>query len=98
METIVYALLKGDFALFEKYSGNALGLAALSISPEIMTAATALRPFGKAFMSGSGSSMFCVFESLGLAQNAVNQIQGDFELCGAYASMDKGAEIVGESL
>ncbi|MEL7603743.1 MAG: 4-(cytidine 5'-diphospho)-2-C-methyl-D-erythritol kinase, partial [Bacillota bacterium] len=63
---VEYALMKGDIPLFEQYAGNALGIAALSIAPEIMKAASALKAAGaaKALMSGSGSTMFAVFATM----------------------------------
>ncbi|MBT3318407.1 MAG: 4-(cytidine 5'-diphospho)-2-C-methyl-D-erythritol kinase [Clostridia bacterium] len=97
MESVVYALQKGDIDMFNKYSRNALGMAALSIAPQIMKAASALGGFGKAFMSGSGSSMFVVFETAEQAQRAAQSVHGDFELCGAYESMDVGVKIIEES-
>lgn len=97
IESVVFALQKGDIELFNKYSGNALGMASLSIAPDIMKAASALRPFGKAFMSGSGSSMFCVLETKEQAEKAVQSISGDFELCGAFHTKHTGIEIIGEN-
>lgn len=96
IESVIFALQKGDIELFNKYSGNALGLAALSLAPDIMKAASALRPFGKAFMSGSGSSMFCVFEKREQAEKAAQNINGNFELCGAFHTVHTGVEIIGE--
>lgn len=96
IESAAYALQKGDIKLFNKYSGNALGMAALSIAPDMMKAASALRPFGKAFMSGSGSSMFCLLESAEQAEEAAQCIIGDFELCGAFHTKETGIEIIGE--
>lgn len=93
-----FALLKGDISLFEQYAGNALGIAALSIAPEIMKAAGALMAAGagKALMSGSGSTMFALFPTAEAAHAAAARIKGNFELCGAYSFVDKPVEIVGE--
>lgn len=97
MESVAYAVQKGDIEMFNKYSRNALGMAALSIAPQIMKAASALGEFGKAFMSGSGSSMFVVFETAGQAKTAAQSVHGDFELCGAFKSMNKGVKKAGEN-
>lgn len=95
---VEFALLKGDIALFEQYAGNALGIAALSISPEIMKAAGALTAAGagKALMSGSGSTMFALFPTAEAAQEAASRVKGNFELCGAYGFVNKPVEIAGE--
>jgi len=97
MESVVYAVKKGDINMFNKYSRNALGMTALSIAPQIMKAASALAQFGKAFMSGSGSSMFVMFETAQEAEDAAQAVHGDFDLCGAYSSVDTGVSIVEES-
>lgn len=93
MESVAYAVRKGDIKLFNKYSRNALGMAALTIAPQIMKAASALGEEGKAFMSGSGSSMFAMFETAEQAQKAAERVHGDFELCGAFSSMSYGVKI-----
>jgi 4-diphosphocytidyl-2-C-methyl-D-erythritol kinase len=95
-----YALLKGDMALFEQHAGNALGMAALSIAPEIIKAAGALLAAGagKALMSGSGSAMFSVFSNADAAQEAASRVKGDFELCGAYRFVDNGVDIIEEGI
>ena len=95
-----YALLKGDIALFEQYAGNALGMAALSIAPEIIKAAGALLAAGagKALMSGSGSAMFSVFSDADAAKEAASRVKGAFELCGAYRFVDKGVDIIEEGI
>ena len=94
---VEFALLKGDVSLFEHYAGNALGIAALSIAPEIMKAAEALLAAGaqKALMSGSGSTMFALFAEETAAKETVSRIKGNFELCGAYSFVDKAVDIVG---
>ena len=97
MESVVYAVQKGNVDMFNKYSRNALGMAALSIAPQIMKAASALAQFGKAFMSGSGSSMFVMFETAQEAEEAAQAVHGDFDLCGAFGSEECGVRIVGES-
>jgi 4-diphosphocytidyl-2-C-methyl-D-erythritol kinase len=98
VSTAEYALLKGDLPLFEQYAGNALGIAALSIAPEIMKAANALiaAGAGKALMSGSGSTMFALFTDADAAQKAAARVRGDFELCGAYSFVDKAVDILRE--
>jgi 4-diphosphocytidyl-2-C-methyl-D-erythritol kinase len=98
IETVAFALQKGDIDMFRRYSDNSLGIAALKIAPDIMKAAAALGAYGKAFMSGSGSSMFCVFETKEDAEEAVRNIKADFELCGAFSCTDCGVEIIGENL
>ena len=98
VESTAFALQKGDIDMFRRYSGNSLGMAALKIAPDIMKAAGALSAFGKAFMSGSGSSMFCVFESQLKAQAAADKIKGGFELCGAYICTAAGVEIIGDNI
>jgi 4-diphosphocytidyl-2-C-methyl-D-erythritol kinase len=97
MESVVYALQKGDIDMFNKYSRNALGMAALAIAPQIMKAASSLCGFGRAFMSGSGSSMFVAIEAAEQAQEIAQSIHGDFELCGAFESVDVGVRIIEES-
>ena len=95
---VEFALLKGDVSLFEQYAGNALGIAALSIAPEIMKAADALLAAGarKALMSGSGSTMFALFADEAAARETASRIKGRYELCGAYSFVDKAVDIVGE--
>ncbi len=97
MESVVYAVQKGNVDMFNKYSRNALGMAALSIAPQIMKAASALAQFGKAFMSGSGSSMFVMFETAQDAVEAAQAVHGDFDLCGAFESEICGVRIAGEN-
>ncbi len=98
IESAAFALQKGDIDMFRRYSDNSLGIAALKIAPDIMKAAGALSAFGKAFMSGSGSSMFCVFETLQEAQAAADKIKGSFELCGAYGCTSTGIEMIGDTI
>lgn len=99
MDSIEYAVQKGDIALFEKYSANALGLAALSIAPDMIKTGSALMASGKkAHMTGSGSSMFAAFETLKEAQKAAKNTKGDFSLCGAFCPKDIGVEIIGEDI
>ncbi len=95
---VEFALLKGDVSLFGQYAGNALGIAALSIAPEIMKAAEALIAAGaqKALMSGSGSTMFALFADEAAAKETASRIKGNFELCGAYSFVDKAVDIVRE--
>ncbi len=100
ISAVEYALLKGDLALFEQHAGNALGMAALSIAPEIIRASGALMAAGagKALMSGSGSAMFAIFADEGAAQQAASRVKGDFELCGTYRFVDTGVEIIEEGM
>jgi 4-diphosphocytidyl-2-C-methyl-D-erythritol kinase len=98
IESAAFALQKGDIDMFMRYTGNSLGMAALKIAPDIMKAAGELSAFGKAFMSGSGSSMFCVFESRQEAQAAADKIKGSFELCGAYSCTAAGIEMIGDTV
>ncbi len=95
MESVEYAVLKADISLYLRCAGNALGLAALSISPGILSAGEALVAAGakRALMSGSGSSMFSPFSSLDEARRTADKITGDFELCGAYSPCSTGVEI-----
>jgi len=92
--TVEYALGKGDLDLFLKYAGNALGMAALSIAPEIMTAANALRAAGapRALMSGSGSTMFAPFSDYDKAADAAKRVKGDFAFVGVVSAVNTGVE------
>ena len=96
MDTVAYALQKGDIALYHKYAGNALGLAALSIAPDIIKAAGALMAAGaeKALMTGSGSSMFAAFETASEAEAAAAKLRGNFALCGVFLPVDTGIKII----
>lgn len=98
ISTVEYALLKGDMALFGRSAGNALGIAALSIAPDIMKAAGALQAAGadRALMTGSGSAMFALFADADAAQSAAARVRGNFELCGVYRFVDLAVEIVQE--
>jgi 4-diphosphocytidyl-2-C-methyl-D-erythritol kinase len=95
---VEFALLKGDIPLFEHYAGNALGIAALSIAPQILNAASALKAAGagKALMSGSGSAMFALFATLEQAQSVAARVEGDFELCAAVSFVDRAIDILRE--
>lgn len=95
-DTVEYALAKGDFELYLRYADNALGIAALSIAPEIMRAANALMAAGaaKALMSGSGSSMFAPFATQEQAYETQRRITGDFAFCGVVSSCAAGIENV----
>ncbi len=94
ISTVEYALAKGDIELFLRYAGNALGMAALSIAPEIMTAANALMAAGapRALMSGSGSTMFAPFESPEQAKEAAACVKGNFAYVGAVSAVNTGIE------
>ena len=96
IDTVEYALAKGDFDLFIRYAGNALGIAALGIAPENLSAANALMAAGatKALMSGSGSSMFAPFANLDDAQHVAQRVKGNFQLCGVYSAREKGIEMM----
>ena len=96
MDTVAYAIQKGDIALYHKHAGNALGMAALSIAPDIMAAASALMTAGakKALMTGSGSSMFAAFETVAEAQTVAANLRGNFALAGAFSPVDTGTLII----
>lgn len=98
IDTVQYAALKGDLDVYYRYAGNALGISALSIAPDIMKAAEALKAAGApgALMTGSGSAMFAVFKTEEEALSAARNINGDFEFCGACRSVDTGIEVVDE--
>jgi len=95
IDTVEYALAKGDLDLYLRYAGNALGMAALSIAPEMMKAANALMAAGakRALMSGSGSSMFAPFATIQEANETASRIKGDFAYCGAVSAVNTGIEI-----
>jgi 4-diphosphocytidyl-2-C-methyl-D-erythritol kinase len=95
IDTLEYALAKGDIDLYLRYAGNALGMAALSIAPEIMKAANALLAAGakRALMSGSGSTMFAPFVTLQEAKDTAERVKGDFAYCGAVSAVNTGIEI-----
>ena len=99
MDAVQYALQKGDLSLYYQFAGNALGMAALSIAPDLLKAADALMAAGakKALMSGSGSSMFSVFQTADEARQTAQRIKGDFALCDAFDSKNTGTEITEES-
>jgi 4-diphosphocytidyl-2-C-methyl-D-erythritol kinase len=99
IDTVEYAAVKGDVPLFLRSSENALSMAALSLAPDILKAAAALKEAGakKAFMTGSGSAVFSTFETEREAAEAAERVCGDFELCGAFKPVGCGAEITGES-
>ena len=96
MDTIAYAIQKGDIGLYHKYAGNALGMAALSIAPDMIAAANALMAAGaeKALMTGSGSSMFAAFETTAKAQAVAENLHGDFALSGVFMPAAAGVNIV----
>ncbi len=99
IDTVEYALLKGDSDLLLAYAGNALGLAAFALAPDMLRAANALRAAGapKALMTGSGSAMFAPFASYDEAQQAAQRIHGDFEYCGVQIPTPAGVEIMEEN-
>ncbi len=99
IDSVEYALLKGDLELFLRFAGNALGLAALAISPQILRAAESLMAAGapKALMTGSGSAMFAPFETLDAAKQVVQRVRGDFVYCAAHSAAASGAEIEEET-
>lgn len=100
IDTVEFAVLKGDMPLFSRSSENALSMAALAIAPDILEAAAALKQAGalKAFMTGSGSAVFAAFETQQQAQNAAQNVKGNFELCGAFSPVSRGVEIIGEDI
>lgn len=95
IDSVEYALLKGDLELFLRFAGNALGLAALAVAPQILRAADALMAAGapKALMTGSGSAMFSPFETLEASQQTAQRVHGDFVYCGAHSAVAHGTEI-----
>lgn len=95
IDSVEYALLKGDLELFLHFAGNALGLAALAVAPQILRAAEALMAAGapKALMTGSGSAMFAPFETPEAAQQAVQRIRNEFTYCGVHSVTTAGVEI-----
>jgi 4-diphosphocytidyl-2-C-methyl-D-erythritol kinase len=95
MDTVTYALQKGDIALYHQHAGNALGMSALSIAPDIMKAAAALRSAGciPALMTGSGSSVFAVYPTKEDAITACNNVRGDYALCDVFHPVRTGIEI-----
>jgi 4-diphosphocytidyl-2-C-methyl-D-erythritol kinase len=99
IDTVEYALLKGDMELYLKHAGNALGLSALALAPGIMAAAQALMAAGaaKALMTGSGSAMFAPFETEEEARQAAARVRGDFAYCGAHSPVPKGVIITEEN-
>lgn len=103
VDTVEYALLKGDPELFLKYAGNALGLAALAIAPDILSAMGALRKAGaaKALMTGSGSAVFAPFETEEAAQEAAQEaarlVRGDFAYCGVHGPAPAGVTVIKET-
>lgn len=99
IDTVEYALLKGDIDLYLRAAGNALGLAALSVAPRILRAADALRAAGakKALMTGSGSAMFAPFETVEEARSVAECIKGDYAYCSVHGPVSQGLEIMEET-
>jgi len=99
IDTVEYALVKGDMDLFLRCAGNALGLAALAIAPSILRTANALRAAGakKALMTGSGSAMFAPFKTTEEARSVAERIKGDFAYCGVHSPVSQGLEIMEET-
>ena len=95
IDSVEYALLKGDLELYLRFAGNALGLAALAVAPQILHAAEALMATGapKALMTGSGSAMFAPFETPEAAQQAAQRISNEFAYCGVHRETATGVEI-----
>jgi 4-diphosphocytidyl-2C-methyl-D-erythritol kinase len=100
IDTVEYAILKGDMELYLRCAGNALGLAALAVAPQILQAANALRAAGakKALMTGSGSAMFAPFETIEEARSVAERVLGDFAYCGVHSPVASGIEIMEERL
>lgn len=99
VDTVEYALLKGDPELFFKYAGNALGLSALTVAPDILSAMGALRKAGavKALMTGSGSAVFAPFDTEEAAQEAAQLVRGDFAYCGVHGPAPAGVTVIKET-
>lgn len=95
MDTITYALQKGDIALYHRHAANALSMAALGIAPGIMNAAAALRAAGDvpALMTGSGSSVFAVYDTQEKARAAYHNVRGDYALCDVFYPVRTSVEI-----
>ena len=99
IDSVEYALLKGDLELLLRFAGNALGLAALAVAPQILHAADALMAAGapKALMTGSGSALFAPFENLEAAQQTAQRVRGEFAYCGAHSAAASGVDIEEET-
>ncbi len=72
------ALLAGDYALVERLSFNALEAPAIRLLPEIGKWINRFRELGARYvrMTGSGSTVFGVFDSLETARTIASQIPG----------------------
>jgi len=99
IDTAEYAILKGDIDLYLRCAGNALGLAALAVTPQILRTANALRAAGasKALMTGSGSAMFAPFRTMDEARSVGERIVGEFAYCGVHSPVASGIEIMEEN-
>jgi len=99
IDTVEYAVVRGDMNLYLRCAGNALGLAALAVAPQILRTADALRAAGakKALMTGSGSAMFAPFETAEEARSVAQRIKGDFACCGVHSPVPAGLEIMEET-
>lgn len=99
IDSVEYALLKGDLDLFLRFAGNALGLAALAIAPQILGAADALMAAGarKALMTGSGSAMFAPFETPDESRQAVQRVRGNFAYRGVHSPVSAGVQVLEET-
>ena len=71
-------LLAGDYALAERLSFNALEAPAIRLLPEIGKWINRFRELGARYvrMTGSGSTVFGVFDSLETARAIASQIPG----------------------
>ncbi len=98
IDTVEYALLKGEMALFLRCADNALGLPALALAPQILQAIGALRKAGapKALMTGSGSAVFAPFETPEEARGVAERIEGDYAHCGVHSPVSTGVEFMEE--
>lgn len=98
MDSVEYALQKGDLSLYYQFADNTLSMPAVRIAPDILKTVTAMQSAGaeKALMTGSGSSFFSVFKTAQEANAVAQRVTGDFELCGAYQAKDIGIELIGE--
>ena len=78
MEKLYACLSSGDFRAADKLSGNALERAAIRLLPAVADTMERMRACGSLYtrMSGSGSAVFGVFETVDKAREAAQMIEG----------------------
>lgn len=83
------ALYRADYSAVKNLSHNDLEAPAIDLMPEIRTYMDTFQSLGAKFvrMTGSGSTVFAVFESRSLAENAVSAVKG-----AVYAQTITGCE------